>query len=247
MTGRGHQKAFKTVSGEDDEDDACGDWDIFEWIRARYRESRGAELPGTVNPALLETLFREQSSKWYDIAGDYIRCVIEVVSAYNEIALKHFITDDEVRAKLRARLKTYHQRAKDNAFIELGELLKDELEGILQTVNHYFADTLAKIREERAIARLESMGLRDNYHNTVNFRSMLQRGHLSNEDQAVYDINDILKAYYKVGLKRFMDNVILQTTERHLLGAGGPVKNFSPEFVGDLTDAELARYCGGEL
>jgi hypothetical protein len=68
--------------------------------------------------------------------------------------------------------------------------------------------------------------------------------HLGNEDQAVNDIHDTLKAYYKVALKRFTDNVVLQITERLLLGPNGPVKTFSPEMIGDLQDIELTDLAG---
>jgi len=245
MTRKGHLKAFRTVDGEIDPEYAYlgrADDDIYGWIRTQYREYRGAELPGTYNPALLKPLFCQQSSNWRDIAVKYIDSVIEAVSAYNKEAFEAFITDDEVRRKLCTRLETQNQSAMRSASIELDNLLKDEQEGILQTVNHCFADTLARIREKRMLVRLESMGLRDGCDFTVDFKAMMRRDSLglSNEDQAVNDIHDTLRAYYKVALKRFMDNVVLQTAERHLLGVTGPVKIFSPEFVGDLSESELA-------
>jgi len=36
---------------------------------------------------------------------------------------------------------------------------------------------------------------------------MISVVHLSNETLAIYNIYDILKAYYKVSLKRFIDNI----------------------------------------
>jgi hypothetical protein len=68
--------------------------------------------------------------------------------------------------------------------------------------------------------------------------------HLSNDDQAVYDIHDMLKAYYKVDIKRLTINVI-QITERHILGAKGPVKFLSPNLIGDLAEVQLAELTGG--
>ncbi|KAL5371097.1 hypothetical protein PMIN06_012048 [Paraphaeosphaeria minitans] len=72
----------------------------------------------------------------------------------------------------------------------------------------------------------------------------MERVHLSNEDQAVNDIDDILKAYYKVAMKRFVDNVVLQVTERHLLGLEGPVRSLSPDMIADLEDGELMDIAG---
>jgi hypothetical protein len=76
----------------------------------------------------------------------------------------------------------------------------------------------------------------------------MDKVHLSNEDQAVNDNHDILRTYYKVALKRFPDNVVLQVTERILLGDNGqgkgPVRTLSPEFVTDLSEVELDDIAG---
>lgn len=45
-------------------------------------------------------------------------------------------------------------------------------------------------------------------------------------------------------MKRFTDNVVLQVTERHLLGAGGPVKALSPDMIADLEDNDLMTITG---
>jgi len=39
-----------------------------DWIRLQYRESREAELPGTVNPLVLEVMFRQQADAWSSIS-----------------------------------------------------------------------------------------------------------------------------------------------------------------------------------
>jgi hypothetical protein len=72
----------------------------------------------------------------------------------------------------------------------------------------------------------------------------MQSGHLSNEDQAVNNIYDTLKACYKVAMKRFIDNVVVQITERVLLGLEGLVKALNPEIIHDLQDNELMELTG---
>lgn len=49
------------------------------------------------------------------------------------------------------------------------------------------------------------------------------------EEQAVHDIHDMLKAYYKVLFKRFTDNVIIQVVERHILGNGAGEESSSTQ------------------
>jgi hypothetical protein len=82
MARKGHAKIFQDVEGEiDQEFSRSGDdgGDILQWIRELYRESRGAELPGTVNPRVIENMFRQQSNPWKQIAITYIAKVYSVI------------------------------------------------------------------------------------------------------------------------------------------------------------------------
>lgn len=59
---------------------------------------------------------------------------------------------------------------------------------------------------------------------------------IGNPKHTVQDIHNILKAYYRVAKKRFMDNVCMQATDYYLVcGPETPLKVFSPSFVGNLT------------
>ena len=66
MAQKGHFRTFRTVNNDIDwayMDGTSVDINvpktanIYDWIRKFYNESKGAELPGTVNPRLLESLF----------------------------------------------------------------------------------------------------------------------------------------------------------------------------------------------
>jgi hypothetical protein len=254
MARDGHTKVFQNLDGErdeeyerpgraeDDSEDDAEDDDIYEWIRKVYRDSRGAELPGMVNPSVLESIFRQQTVVWHPITAEYIRKVARAIDDFNKTISDKLMGDDEVRDHLRARLREQNQEAVKRGITELANLLQGERGGILQTVNHYFAETLSNIRQERTLRRLKAMGLHDGGSFSLN--QVVGAVHLSNEDQAVEDIHDILKAYYKVARKRFTDNVILQVAERHLLGVNGPVRTLSPEFVTNLEDSELEHIAG---
>jgi hypothetical protein len=245
MAHSGHAKIFQTVRGGIDEEFARSDGDrgdILHWIRAIYRDSRGAELPGTVNPRVLENMFRQQSSPWKDIAITYIKKVIAAIQNFNRDEFSLIVPDDDLNNKLKARLSRGEMASHEDADKQLIRILNDERGGILQTVNHYFADTLSAIREERVLARLEATGFEDG--DEFDKARVMESVHLSNEDQAVNDIHDILKAYYKLAMKRFTDNIVLQVTERILLGPEGPVRALSPETIGDLRDDELMDMAG---
>lgn len=247
MAKEGHQRAFEVVNGEDDPEYSGDDLlksdeksEIKDWIRTSYHESRGMELPGTVNPRLLENLFREQSTNWENIAMDYLGRLIKAVFAYNGSALKEFVPDNDVRQKLQARLQDTRQHTEDEMFAELRKILSDELEGSLQTASPAYPDTLAKLRQNRAKAQLASMDL--NRRSRPDSKKINDLIH--NEQQAINDIHDILMAYYKLARERFVDNVIIQAGERYIVGEKGPLKSFSPEYVGDLSNEELSHIAG---
>ncbi|KAL4990003.1 P-loop containing nucleoside triphosphate hydrolase protein [Aspergillus falconensis] len=252
----GHAKVFRTPGDDEDPEfrrlpKALGfgsaqhaEENIYSWIRRLYRDSRGTELPGTVNPRVLQNLFRQQSAPWKGIALAHIDKVSEAAKAYNEEILSTIVHDEDVRDKLVSRVMRVQDAAHARAKTEFARILDDERRGILQTVNHYYADTLNSIRDERVRARLKHMGLQDNTVSQFNIAEVMKRVHLSNEDQAVNDIHDILKAYYKVAMKRFADNVVIQIVERYILGQDGPVRALCSDMVNDLDEGELLEIAG---
>ncbi|KAG0152948.1 hypothetical protein PDIDSM_1907 [Penicillium digitatum] len=222
MATGGHAKVFRTIQDENDPEFSrpAGDLEnIYDWIRRYYLESRGSELPGTVNPVVLQNMFRQQS-----------------MHSLNQQVFAKIITDNDVREKIEGVLSQPGEETYRQAHDQLLMIVNDERGGILQTVNHYFADTLSSIRQERVIARLEGLGLQDGFG--FDMKIVLKGVHLSNDQQAVFDIHDILKAYYKVAMKRFMDNVIVQVSERYIVGEEGPVKCFH-----QISSAALMMIC----
>lgn len=241
---QGHTLPFKTADGSIDDEYLDSDIeqehpDIMQWIRERYRDARGAELPGTVNPALLVNLFRQQTVKWREISESYLDQTAELIKEYTRLECRRTESDDTVRSTLECIITSQIESTEAAARLRLMDMLNDERGGILQTVNHYFAETLEKIRKERVIARFKRMGIQDGL-NPVDLNGFTDVMHLSNEDQAVLDIHDVLKAYYKVALKRFEDYTVVSVVER-MLGDQQGLKFFSPEHVGSLSDVQLAE------
>jgi hypothetical protein len=245
MSRKGHAKMFRTVEGKIDfyfKRQEQETETIYDWIRRYYVDSRGPELPGIVNPVVIENMFRQQSSPWESIGEMYINTITKIVHDFNNHVLELIVPDDEVRTNLRALLLPREQENEHQALDSLQQILNDERGGVLQTVNHYYADTLSSIRRERVLARLEGLGFFDG--EPFDREKVMKGVHLSNDYQAVYDIHDMLKAYYKVAIKRFTDNVVIQITERHILGAERPVKFLSPDLIGDLSEVQLAELAG---
>jgi hypothetical protein len=68
---------------------------------------------------------------------------------------------------------------------------------------------------------------------------------LQNGEQMIQEIHDILKSYYLLSQKRFIDNVRMQVADDLLVtGPNTPLKIFSSEFVSEMTDEELDDVAG---
>lgn len=243
---KGWKVPFETVDGSLDktfvENGAKNDHpNIMEWIRRQYRDARGAELPGTVNPVLIASLFRQQTEKWETIAGDYLNQVIDLITEYTKLECHRIEEDESIRGSLQSLVMSRIERAKENADQRLADILQDERGGFLQTVNHSFAEMLDTVRNKRLAARVRTLGGQDGtILQQISFSQISEALHLSNEDQAVIDIHDVLWVYYKVAIKRFGDYMVISVVER-MFGEHEALKFFSAEYVSGLPDAKLAE------
>ena len=116
-------------------------------------------------------------------------------------------------------------------------VLQTERSGNLLTTNHYFSETLDKLRSDRSAEQNDgfSFGAGD----------ATRRTPVGNMEHTVRDIHDILKSYYKVARKRFVDNICMQGTDYHLItGPDTPLRVFSPEFVVELSAERLEAVAG---
>ena len=203
-----------------------------------------------VNPVVLERLFTQQTREWDNIAAGHMATVLMRIRSCNDALFNKVCPDAHIQKKLRSKIQPAIDAVVAKAEAELAVLLKDERYGHLLTNNHYLADNLQAARADRFLNGLKRLGFKDGqmYPSPINFAQMKANVHLSNEDSAVYDIRDILKAYYKVSIKRFIDNVGNQVVERILLGPEGPLAIFTPQYVSALGDEERAFVAGqGEV
>ncbi|MCJ1393301.1 hypothetical protein MMC18_006173 [Xylographa bjoerkii] len=221
--------------------------DIYQEIQELWRMSRGPELPGLVNPMVLQNLFIYQSSQWQDITEKHLRVVVSLISECNDVLFEKVCPDEHIRCKIRAMVDKEMSDSITAARDELTAIIKDERQGPLITNNHYLSDNIATARQERWINSLTKMGFKHGqvHQVPINFDQMKAGAHLSNETAAIYEIHDILKAYYKVAIKRYIDNVANMVVERNLLGLNGPVRIFTPDYVASLSTENL-QYIAGE-
>ncbi|XXG99120.1 Vacuolar protein sorting-associated protein 17 [Hypoxylon texense] len=230
--------------------------DIFEYIEAVYRDSRGQEL-GTFGGALVSTMFKEQSKKWKHITLSFVGGVIVAVHRFIVEAIREICPDSRVRDELwdgylLEELQVSYRRAMDHAKF----LLEIEREGVPLTLDHYFNENLQKAQSGRLVTAIEQQGttttvpVKDprGYDTGTSlsgiFLSRTQLNNLSfnmgNPEQVRTHMHDVLKSYYKVSRKRFVDVVCQQAINYYLLqGAGSPLKIFSTQMVLSLSEDQL--------
>jgi hypothetical protein len=71
---------------------------------------------------------------------------------------------------------------------------------------------------------------------------------MSNAQHTVFEVHDILKAYYKVARKRFVDNICMQAASFILIsGPNNPLKILFPQFVSSLSDEQPEEIAGEDI
>ena len=228
----------------------------MKWIECEYKSSRGFEL-GTFNPSILPTLFQAQSKKWETLASMYITGAVTATHHFCKVLLTYLCSEERVATSLWSLLMDHLLQRYRRTVEHVEFLLRTEHLGTLLTTNHYFAENLEKSRKDRTIhldfsKRLDKAPqdrCREQDHGfaigKAPTETVAPRANLSNEEHTVRDIHDILKSYYKVARKRFVDNVCMQATDYHLItGPNTPLRVFSPEFVIDLSNEQLESIAG---
>ena len=224
--------------------------ETLSWIEGIYKSSRGFEL-GTFDPSISPLLFKQQTINWEHLAMDYICDVILHIHGFCDRLLAHICMEERTRNSLWAVLIEDMIPIYKKAIDQVKFIIRTEREGNLITTNHYFSENLEKARAERLKKASEEVPQIAATFGLINLENVTTTDHLerisgiSNLKHTVQDIHDILKAYYTVARKRFVDNVCMQATDYHLVsGPETPLKVFSPTFVGNLTSDQLEAIAG---
>jgi len=225
--------------------------EMMGWVKGMYQRTRGKELPGTNNSALLAELFQEQSRRWRRLAKDHVDDVILLVTEWTTLATGRLIHEDHVLHEIRLVYEEWIASAGKSALVELDKLLEDERRGP-QTYNHYYTDNIQKGRfdgQKAAVRKAVNQCTADrngklHISNTPeDIDQFVQSigGHIvvDMDEQACSDALSQLDAYYKVALKTFVDNVARQVIERHIIT---PLSQaFWPTTVSDYSTDTLLR------
>lgn len=224
---------------------------IMDWIEGLYLGSRGVEL-GTFGEALLSSAFKEQSRKWTRMTEAYMSRVIRAIHRFMTIALKELCTDVGVREEIWASILDEVLKRYTAAMDKARFLVSIERDQRPYTLNHYFNENLQYARGNRMTEMLKgkSWEIRNPLNNklipVINLHSVKDATtSKSNVEHVKDEIHDILRSYYKVARKRFVDNVYHQAVDHCLLtGPMSPLTVFSQEWVIGLGTEQLDGIAG---
>ncbi|KAK4116237.1 hypothetical protein N656DRAFT_765234 [Canariomyces notabilis] len=219
---------------------------IMDWIRDLHLRSRGMNL-ATFSNGEWASAFKEQSNKWPSMSKSFVSRVIVAIHRFLDCALRHVCSDESVRDTLwSALLKQVLQRYKMG--MDAAEFLVSvEREGKPYTLDNCFnqnrqeaqAEKIAELLRRKYAGRLGT-------HPTISIRQVRDAvENKSNLDDTVEKLHDNLEAYYTLAQKRFVDNILNQAVNYHLLfGPSTPLGVFSQEWVLRLGAEQLGAIAG---
>lgn len=224
--------------------------EMMHWVKQAYTRTKGKELPGNYNSALLGELFLEQSQPWLPIAENHVDNVFSAVSKWVGKAADRLLHEEKIRREISELLQDWMQRAREQASDELSKLIQDEKRSPL-TYNHYYTDNVQKARlnfQRMVIKDVVAEVTEEEWHGKLhisnrpveieNFVSALQsRITVNMDEQACNEALTELHAYYKVAMKTFVDNVARQVIERHIISSLPAA--FCPNNVSQMPDEAL--------
>ncbi|KAL7808701.1 P-loop containing nucleoside triphosphate hydrolase protein [Trichoderma gracile] len=223
--------------------------EMMQWVKKAHSRTRGKELPGDYNSALLAELFLEQSCRWPGIAKSHVHSIVDLVANWIKLAVGNLHPEKSIETQIQAILQEWLEDAEKNALEELGKLVDDERRGPL-TYNHYYTDNVQKARldEQRKVAQDAVLAEKDYYGKILLDSSQKVKDFVEKlgpkivvdmDQQACNEAITQLDAYYKVAMKTFIDNVARQVIERHILS---PLpKAFCPTSVSLFSEEDLKR------
>jgi hypothetical protein len=224
---------------------------IKTWLREIFLGYRGFEL-GTFNGLILATAMKRQSVNWHNLSLGFVSDVIVMAHKFILAALKAVCDDSEIRLALESTLVDDLTKRYEQAIANAKFLLEVESCDTPTTLNHYFNDNLQKSRQNKATAGLDgkttdhSLTYGPSYVAMVRLADVKsQATNMSNDEFVICEIHDILKSYYKVSRKTFVDNICRQAASYYLLHCEtSPLALFSPIWVSQLSAIELEEITG---
>ncbi|KAK0641877.1 P-loop containing nucleoside triphosphate hydrolase protein [Cercophora newfieldiana] len=232
--------------------------DFLDHIEELMRRTRGRELPGTFNPMIVADLFLEQSQPWEQITEKHVKEVWGAANIFLRLVAEHIADPSTSRALdqeiFEPTMKDLLQQLQDKT----AEFLAPHKSGHPITYNHYFTETLQSVRRERIRKAtvdtvkaffgcqegdMSRASTPSSYYNLERLVSSLVACNEPDMNRfAAQEALDCLNAYYKVALKRFIDDIAVQVIEEKLVSQLHHI--LSPVSIYKMPNDQITRIAG---
>jgi hypothetical protein len=195
--------------------------DIFAWILRMWNDNRGDGLWYKPPPDFEEMLWKAQIKSWDTYARNYFLEASRKIQHFSDALLEETCSEPTIRSRVRACLQQQKASAHRHAEHELDTILR-ELER-MKTCNRGYKETLQAAQKDL-----------NSYFRDIG----------DNKLRLIVSTYKNLHDFQSTALWRFLDNVVIQVIERHLLGPHGLVFCFSVHWVRDLSEKEMDDIAG---
>jgi len=187
---------------------------FIDHIQHLMKRTKGRELPGTFNPMIVSDLFLEQSTPWEAIARSHVDRVWKAAKEFLGHAAAYVADATTSKALFQKIFEPALNQLLENLNEKTTELLTPHQKSHPITYNHYFTETLQKLRNERnqneyskivkqffGVSSLEtSHYCRSNHDLYQLVTALVQRTEPDMNRFACSEALDCMEAYYKVDL-----------------------------------------------
>lgn len=220
-------------------------------LREQYATLRGMDL-GTSSSTVWASAWKEQSEKWGDLSRAFLSRVIVAIHRFIFAALKVVCKDANVRAELWSAMQDEVLRRYKAGMDAAALLVKVECDIKPYTLQHCFTERRQKARGGRIADRLLQMPFRSSPAGTGAAAVTIDQVRTATEkkpnaEDIVEKLHDDLHAYYDIARSRFVDNILTQAVNYHLLYGGKevtPLDVFSTDWVLKLQPSQLEAIAG---
>jgi hypothetical protein len=219
------------------------------WINYTWDAHLGSEPRHDSPRSLKKELVKQQTESWETETKSYIQKVEDAIKACNDDLFSFACKNDTLRLKIREKLEVLEKKAFEDAKDELHNILKDrdfidswnpQLEHFIAQSQHFRIESQVKLE----LAQQKKGATTETKPSEISLDQVAARELFYINNKKVYEVHDWLFAFWQVAYPRFVDNVIIQVVERHLLGRHGPLRLFDRNWVLGLKDEELEELAG---
>lgn len=123
--------------------------EFIEYIQTKMNKSRGRELPGLFDPMIVADLFREQVGPWKGLAYQHVNHLWKACKVFLQNVVEYVADHGTATALSQTIIGPSMDTLWEALMARLNETLKPHYRSHPITYNHYFTETIQKIRADR--------------------------------------------------------------------------------------------------